>query len=401
MSIQSLRTGRRIQSSSTIPTPESPPGTSAENESDSNADTCCLGTNFCVLEYTTRTADVYPYDDSYKPLTNVPIVTGATAWTDPVTSITYVLIFHESLFYGTKLDHSLINPNQVRHNDIDFWDNPYDSMHELSLQVDDGPTIPLTFRGTKLSFSSRVPTKEELANCKHVDMTSRHPWNPESVHLGALHTMQTSHNVHRYSKVSSIGTTSNPFSQETITTHAYVIPDSDDAILHQIEPSLVELRERCIKALQVGDDVPARRTFVSTDRHNRTTAIELSERWGIGLKRANDTIKATTQRAVRSAILPISRRYRADRMYRVKRLQGKFATDTIYSNIKSLKQNTCAQVFSSKIGFIVCYPMTKADGQTAGFALQDFSHDFGVPDHLTFDGAMVQVGRKTRFMKFI
>ena len=151
----------------------------------------------------------------------------------------------------------------------------------------------------------------------------------------------------------------------------------------------------------MGDDIPARRTFVSTDRHNRTTAIELSERWGIGLKRANDTIKATTQRAVRSAILPISRRYRADRMYCVKRLQGKFATDTIYSNIKSLKQNTCAQVFSSKIGFIVCYPMTKADGQTAGFALQDFSHDFGIPDHLTFDGAMVQVGRKTRFMKFI
>ena len=79
-----------------------------------------------MLEYTTRTADVYPYDNSYEPLTNVPIVTGATAWTDTVTSITYILIFNESLFYGTKLDHSLLNPNQVRHNDIDFWDNPYD-----------------------------------------------------------------------------------------------------------------------------------------------------------------------------------------------------------------------------------------------------------------------------------
>ena len=60
------------------------PGTSAVNEMDSNADTCCLGSNFIVLAMTQRTADVYPYDPSYKPLHNVPIVTGATTVTDTV-----------------------------------------------------------------------------------------------------------------------------------------------------------------------------------------------------------------------------------------------------------------------------------------------------------------------------
>ena len=34
----------------------------AENECDMNADTCCLGSNFTILEYTRRTADVYTYD---------------------------------------------------------------------------------------------------------------------------------------------------------------------------------------------------------------------------------------------------------------------------------------------------------------------------------------------------
>ena len=89
--------------------------TSAWNESDSNADTCCLGNNFIVLQYTERTADVYPYDSSYSPLLNVPIGTGATAQDDPDTGITWLIIINEALFYGQEVDHSLLNPNQIRH----------------------------------------------------------------------------------------------------------------------------------------------------------------------------------------------------------------------------------------------------------------------------------------------
>ena len=77
-------------------------GTVARNESDSNADTCCLGTNFVPLEFTSRTADVYPYDKSYEPMTNVPIVSNATAYDDP-SGATFILLLHESLYYGTKL----------------------------------------------------------------------------------------------------------------------------------------------------------------------------------------------------------------------------------------------------------------------------------------------------------
>ncbi|KAI2502911.1 hypothetical protein MHU86_11580 [Fragilaria crotonensis] len=56
------------------------PNTAAENECDTNADTCCLGKNFVVLAPTFRTADVYAYDTSIKPIENVPIVSGATAY---------------------------------------------------------------------------------------------------------------------------------------------------------------------------------------------------------------------------------------------------------------------------------------------------------------------------------
>ena len=56
------------------------PGISAAKKCDRNADTCCLGSNFIVLEYTTRTSYVYAYDKDIAPLNNVPIVSGATAW---------------------------------------------------------------------------------------------------------------------------------------------------------------------------------------------------------------------------------------------------------------------------------------------------------------------------------
>jgi hypothetical protein len=83
-----------------------PVNTIAENECDTNADTCCLvGKNFLVLHATFRTADAYAYDMSIQPIENVPIVTGATAYDDPSTGTTYILVFNESLYYGIKLDH--------------------------------------------------------------------------------------------------------------------------------------------------------------------------------------------------------------------------------------------------------------------------------------------------------
>ena len=137
-----VKTKRRIGSATRDGSNEPVENTRGSNEADTNADTCCLGKNFIPLTYTNRTADVYPYDDSYKPMVNIPIVTGATAYDHP-NGTTYILIFHESLYYGTKLSHSLINPNQLRHHAVDFWDNPYVENHILSIQPTDDLIIPL------------------------------------------------------------------------------------------------------------------------------------------------------------------------------------------------------------------------------------------------------------------
>ena len=86
-------------------------------------------------------------------------------------------------------------------------------------------------------------------------------------------------------------------------------------------------------------------------------------------------------------------------MYNIKRLDGKFATDTFYAYMKSIHGNTCCQVYSHKDGFQACYPKTNATGDSLGETLDDFVHDFCAPSHLTFDGHQFQVGRTPRFFK--
>ena len=155
----------------------------AFNESDTNADTCCLGMNFTVLSYTSRTVNVYPYDDSYTPITNVPIVIGATTYHHGDGN-SYILIINEALYYGQRLKHSLLNPNQIRHHGVGYWDNPYDSMHPLAIEVHEHEvSIPLKYRGTKLSFQTSLPTKDELDNLPHVELKSEATWDPGNVVL--------------------------------------------------------------------------------------------------------------------------------------------------------------------------------------------------------------------------
>jgi hypothetical protein len=148
--------------------------TTADNECDTNADTCCLGKNFIVLTATFRTADVYAYDTSIQPMGNVTIVSAATAYDDPVSGDTFILVFNESLYSRKQLDHSLINPNQLRSYGI-FWDNPFDPDHSLCIEVHDDLCISLQLFGTKVTFRTRRrhDTTSDVSRRKYTVLKAR------------------------------------------------------------------------------------------------------------------------------------------------------------------------------------------------------------------------------------
>lgn len=98
------------------------------------------------------------------PVQAIPIVSGAAAYADN-NGITYILIINEALYYDWKLDHNL----------IDYWDKPYDKANSLSIGVLKVLAIPLSQYGTKLSFTSRTHTNNELENCMHIELINALP----------------------------------------------------------------------------------------------------------------------------------------------------------------------------------------------------------------------------------
>lgn len=170
-----VTTRHHIQSSTTVNRSwiDPPENTCADNECDTNADTCCLARYyFIVLTARFCTADVYAYVTSIQPIANVPIVSLATAYDNPVSGNTDILVFHKSLYNGGKLDQSLLNPNQLRAYGIHLWDNPFDPLRSLSINVNPTLTIPLRAHGTKIAFRTQLPTATELCTCEHIAMTS-------------------------------------------------------------------------------------------------------------------------------------------------------------------------------------------------------------------------------------
>jgi len=93
-------------------------------ELDSHADTIVAGSNCVVINYTGNVCDVSPCRDDYAPVSNVPIVTAATAWQSPHTGETYILVFNEALWMGDSMNCTLINPNRLRHFGTKVQDNP-------------------------------------------------------------------------------------------------------------------------------------------------------------------------------------------------------------------------------------------------------------------------------------
>jgi hypothetical protein len=65
------------------------------------------------MDYTDNKVSVSPFSDSYEAIKDVPIATVATAWDDPATGEVIVLYIHEALYFGDKMSHTLLCPNQL------------------------------------------------------------------------------------------------------------------------------------------------------------------------------------------------------------------------------------------------------------------------------------------------
>ena len=155
-------------------------------------------------------------------------------------------------------------------------------------------------------------------------------------------------------------------------------------------------------ALEQEDVVPyigLPRTFLSSKRHSRTTPEDLSKRWGLSLAQVALTVKATTQRLTRSAFMPLAQRYRANRMFDVRRIHGTMSTYPMDARCQSIHQDKYLQVFGNKDFFVEDYPIKRKKDSYEG--LDKFVKAYGAPDKMIYDGAGKQVRRKTEFQRLM
>jgi hypothetical protein len=124
--------------------------------------------------------------NKYGPIENVLIVKAATAYDNPATGITYILIIDQAIYLGADVDHTFLCPNQLRYNGITVDDCPKHlapkdkpSTHSI-FSHEDQVHIPLRMAGTMSVFDMRTPTKEEIEIFKWVLLTSDQFWDSRS-----------------------------------------------------------------------------------------------------------------------------------------------------------------------------------------------------------------------------
>ena len=146
---------------------------------DTHTDMTVLGSNCVILSYTGKECEVSPYSSEYEAVWNVPVVTGATVWMNTTDGMANLLTFHEPLWMGDKLDHMLVDPNQLRAYGVSIQDNPFDT-NPLSITTDDA-SVELYLERTIICGDTRTPTESELGQLPRLILTSPHDWDPHNV----------------------------------------------------------------------------------------------------------------------------------------------------------------------------------------------------------------------------
>jgi len=357
---------------------------------DSHADTCTFGRGSYILQDTGTTISVNPFDSSLGSINNVPIVTAALAYQDPTSLQTFILCFPQSL-YIESLDTNLLCPLQLRANGVTVHETPLQFLHPSdrseeghSIIYDDGIHhlhIPLELNGVISRFHTRKPLQHEIADedrYPKIWMTNPKPWDPYDISFEQVETelRELSYNPVRIDRDRSISAL--------------------DRFYHsnRLDDDFVERLESTVRVSSMNTDPKRKRKgFVSS--------IDLAKRWHVGLDAAKRTIDKTTQLAVRDFTSTQGGRRLKPSAYQLKhrRLNTVMYTDTMFSKVKSLRQNTCAQIFTTDFQWTKAYPIrTKAD---AHLSLDSLFSRVGIPKRIIPDNApeLVQGDFKRKLLR--
>jgi hypothetical protein len=304
-------------------------------ELDSHADTCVAGPNTVILEYTDQMVSMSAFSDQLEVMRDIPIGTIATAYDDSNDGTTTILVIHQVLLMNDIVTTTLLCPNQLRSHGITVDDVPIHlshpsqppSTHSIYIPINDF-RIPLSLSGIISLIETRTPIQEELDTCQWITLTSEADWKPysatfqENEYRACLTPKSQDRTLYRAST--------------TDLTYSNIDTEFSDIL------ESLEYTPTCIAALTS-----------LTQQSTRVSPETLSQRWGIGLEVAKQTLKVTTQKGMQQTVGPIERRLRTRMAHlRYKQLSGRhgqFYTDTFFASIPTTSGKSMAQPHTNDI----------------------------------------------------
>ena len=348
---------------------------------DSWADTCCSGRHCIVESYIDgKTVTANGFSNDLPSISNLPIANVKYAYDSP-NGTTYILRVNNSIHLGSKMDHSLLCPNQCRSNGILINTIPScfsDDEHAQTVQIpqgNDGIIIPIQHYGPLPFIPVRRPTNEEIITCEEFCLTPEEDWEP-------YNQPAIEHSDQSY--YATINIVNNAIDDEDMLHPDPAIITDDMLLGNNIEMYLEEAR-------MINDsEINASINKIATSRKDTLNADQLAKLWNIGLRTAKRTITATSHQCLRTTG-KLTRRFRTDKAHmRYRRLstkKGLFYVDTLKSKVKSIRGYNVGNLYTNKLGFRKFFPMEK-ESETPS-TLQYFIELVGLPPAIHSDNAKV------------
>ena len=350
-----------------------------------------IGTNALIVHDFDRPINVTGYNPNGPVHKDLRTVTAALAYDDAHSGETVILVVHQAI-YIPDLNHNLLSTMQLRLNDVMvndvprfLTDKPTRLTHTLVIPTDDfddSYVIPLALHGVASSFPTRKPTVQEYESLPQLVLTSEEPvYDPHDSSMARHEDALAKAVLETGDRIGAL-----PPRRLCTVSKTSLACDKDKAQLVLSQISTVHDDAMLCEMMRANVSI-----VNSASAGPRLTPQILARNWCIDMKTAARTVKATTQRGLRTVLHPtLSRRFRTnDRQLRYRRLPIDCFTDTLFANTTSRRNNKCAQIFATPDGWSRAFPMSKKS--QAHEALSLLLQREGAPNTMIMDGAREQV----------
>ena len=288
------------------------------------------------------------------------------------------------LWFGSQMEHSLINPNQIREYGLPVFDNPFDA-NTYGIDGDD-IFIPFITMG-RWCILSHVCQPSGRKKHLPILLLTGDTWDPKDIQLGTRTQEQAALCTVKTLQVAATGMT------------CYQCWGQAEEEPNKVSPILngQTFGKRSISAVNIATTQRTEAGMITKDRHSKVGLEELARKWNIGLQMAKDTLEVATQHGVRMVVHPMMWQLRVDHLHLHQTyLRGMWYADTLLAKVRSQLGNTCVNVFMQGKYTKAILMTSQAE---AGRLLVDFTNDVGIPEMLTTEGAGEFTGRNTNFVR--